>query len=77
MGSTKLFQFLGKLLVKKDSSEEYEGLNMDGRVEPTNAAGVYSDLRRNSKEPTGIQIVAIISLSKWAVGCSLIENETY
>ena len=50
---------------------------MDGRVETTNAAGVYSDLRRNSMVAAGKHIANNMSLLQWSVGCSKTEKEMH
>ena len=45
--------FLEKSWVKRGSSREYDGLNLDDRVESVNVPGVYHDLQRNTHDSTG------------------------
>ena len=45
--------FLGKPPVKNESTQEYEGLNVENRVDTTNAADVYTDIQSQSIQNTG------------------------
>ena len=72
-----LHYYAGKPEVKKCSSHEYEGLNMDDREETANATGVYTKIQRNSKETAGKQISFIIELTLRATECSSSEKQTY
>ena len=51
--------FLGTFQVKNDSTMEYEGLNMDDRVNTTHAVGVYAVIGRNVIEYNGSHIIDI------------------
>ena len=45
--------FLGTSQVNNDSTHEYEGLNIDDRVNTTNAEGVYTLIGKNSNKTSG------------------------
>ena len=45
--------------MKDDSTKEYEGLNMDDRVNTTHAVGVYAVIGRNAIEYAGSYIIDI------------------
>ena len=51
--------FLGTSQVNNHSTHEYEGLNIDDRVNTTNAEGVYTLIGKNSNKTSGILIVNI------------------
>ena len=62
--------------MKKGSSHEYEGINMDDQEETTNALGVYTVIGRNPNETAGKQIGYIVVLTLKATGCSSAEKDS-
>ena len=65
---TNIYCFLDKPQVKKTSSQEYDDLNMDGRVE--NVPGTYRDLCRNTQGTAGILFFLMLWLCSEYIGCS-------
>ena len=54
------YNFVDKSEVNKGSTHNYEGLNMEDRLNTRNISHIYTDVRRNSKENTSIYILMIL-----------------
>ena len=71
----RYFIFLGASHIRNDSTRDYEGLNMNDRVNTTNASSVYTTIARNCNKNSGRDIVDSTVWRLRAIGCSSLEKK--